>query len=176
MSTSPVVSENEIRTLAESKISQVCNEHGVTRDDLKQEVITDAYKWSKEKLEADKQRAADPYYQENLRLREELRIARMQTEAIKAGRVNVGNDTRPAIDVNTARARLGEFEWNVKLTDAGRLQAIGVDPSTVTAATRAEILELFGPKASSARACDLMKANAGRYRQLKEIGRALRII
>jgi hypothetical protein len=176
MSTTTNVSEHAIRQLAEQKITQTCAEHGVQRSDLKDAAISDAYEWAKQELTAQAERSTNPYFQENERLREELRLARMQTEALKTGRVNVGNDTRPAIDANTARAKLGEYQWNHGLSDAGRLQAIGVDPSTVTAATKAEILEIFGPKADSMRAADLYKSNARKYRQMKEIGRALRII
>jgi hypothetical protein len=177
MSTTPTtITEAAIQRVAEAKIAGTCAQHGINRDQLKAEVVSDAYTYAKEKLTAEAERAANPYFQQLEQEREKSRLLAMQLEAVKASRVNVGNDTAPAVTADMARARLGQLEWNHKLDDNGRLQAIGVDPSTVTAATRAEIMELFGPQSSSARASDLMKANGRRYRSLKEIGKALRII
>ncbi|HEX4320707.1 MAG TPA: hypothetical protein VHZ52_07385 [Acidobacteriaceae bacterium] len=100
--------------------------------------------------------------------REKLRIVEMQVAALKISHP-IQNNAQPAISVDVARGRLGLDAWKA-LTDAGRLQAIGVDPNTVTDATKAEVMELFGPKSDSAKAHDAFKSNAGRYRHLKNIG------
>ena len=95
--------------------------------------------------------------------------------AMKSSRTN-NNDKQPAVTVDLARSKAGELAWNHQYTDAQRLQSIGIEPSTVDASVRRQIMEVFGPKSDHRRASDLMKADALRYRTLKEIGRALRII
>ena len=157
-------------------INATCEKHQIHPSQLPPGAVEDAKRAGRDMILRDEARKANPLYSELEQEREKGRLLEMQLEAVKQSRVNVGNDRRPAVTVDVARAKLGELEWVHRMTDAQRLQAIGVNPVEVTAETRQTILEIFGPKSDHHRASDLMKADSLRYRTLKEIGRALKII
>jgi hypothetical protein len=164
-----------IRARAEQIITGTVQKHGITRDKLTKEQIDDAHRAATEQIEREAARASNPYYAELEAEREKNRILGMQVAAMKQTRTNSANNTEPAVTVEMARRRLGDLAWIHQMTDAQRLSAIGVPPESVTPAMIQEIKDTFGP-GSSHRASDLMKANAGRYRTLREINRCLRIV
>lgn len=168
--------ERAINAATDKIIASTCAKHGLTPSQLSSEAINDAKRTAVHMVARDQARAANPMYGELEAERQKNHLLEMQLAAIKQGRVNVANDKQPPVTVAVARARLGEKAWCIDLTDAGRLQAIGIDPSTVNAGTKQEILDLFGPKSDSARSNDAFKSNPGRYRQLRGVGRAMRWI
>lgn len=171
------IDESAVRATAERTIAETCARHGITREELKPEAIEDAYNHARASIEAEAQRQSNPYYQENQRLREELRVAQMQTQALR-DRSAVSGQTPPntQLSCDVARARLGEYNWNVKFTNAERLAAIGISPDFDTAANREEAKKLFAEGGSSTTANDLFKRDPARYRRLREFARATRII
>jgi len=173
----PVIPEDQIQRLAESKIAEACQRHGVTRDALKAEVISDAYEYAKQKLEAEAEQKANPYFLENQRLREELRIAQMQSSALRDAKAPVSTKGEPVeLTLDRAIARVGGIgTWNHSMSPDQRLAAVGVNPNEVTASTKAEIAEVFG-KGSSVRAAELRRSDPAKYSKLKLIGRTLRLI
>jgi hypothetical protein len=178
MSTTIEVSEQQIAQVAEAKIAETCARHGVQRDSLKQEVITDAYHYAKDKLTAEAEQAADPNYQLRKSLQEENRLLKMQVAAMRsAGKSQTGDATSASsiADPDTVRVNVGDLQWNHKLDANGRLQACGIDPSLNTSKFRQEIKDTFGP-GSSLRAAELARTNHARYKLLKAAGKCLRII
>jgi hypothetical protein len=176
---SPEGIEKAIDSEANRIISATLQKHNMTLDQLNQQcpgAVEDARNTAKQMIERDTARKENPMYAELEQEREKSRLLQAQVNALKTSRTNTANDRRPAITAEQARAQVGELEWNHRMTDAQRLQVLGVEPSTVDAATRQQIMAVFGPKSDHRRASDLMKADAFRYRQLKEIGRALRLI
>jgi hypothetical protein len=169
--------ERRVSQLAESKISETLAKHGVTREQLKTEVINDAYTFAREKLEAEREQASNPYFLENQRLREELRIAKMQTAALRDSKQPVPDEgEKVEITIAKAQARVGTGEWNHGLSDAGRLSAVGIDPASVTSATKKEIMEVFGPRSDPHYASNLRKVDPAKYRRLKLAGKVLRLV
>lgn len=178
MSTSTItVSEDAIRIEAERMIRQTAEKHGVTRNELKDEAIQDAYNTAKERLHAEAERKANPYFQERESLRQENERLKLQLDVAQSSRPATSQQPGPRqTTVDEARARAGEYKWNIAYTDAERLAAIGISPEFNTPSNRAECRELFAAGADSGRAADLMKSNPARYRQLREFGRAVRIL
>ena len=170
------VDENAVKAAAEKSIQVTCDRHGVTRDQLKDEAIKDAYDHARETLTTEAERQADPHYQENQRLKDELRLAKMQLQAMKDRQAPSPQSPNSQLSVDVARARVGEVTWNHKFSNAERLAAIGIEPSFDTAQNRAEAKELFAESGASAKASDLFKRDPGRYRKLREFARATRII
>jgi hypothetical protein len=146
----------------------------MTFEQVPQEAKDDAYRYAKAALEEKQAEAANPVYAQLQAEREAHRLTQMQLEAVKQTRVNVANDTRPALDPAIIRARMGERDW-FALTDSGRLQSIGVDPASVTGVEKQQIKELFGRGCDSHYANDFFKQNAGRYRLLKNIAVVLNL-
>lgn len=157
-------------------INATCEKHQIHPSQLPEGAADDARRAARDMILREEARKANPLYSELEQEREKGRLLQLQLDAVKQSRVNVGNDRRPAVTVAVARAKLGELEWVHRMTDAQRLQAIGVNPVEVTAETKQTILEIFGPHSDHRRASDLMKADSFRYRTLKEIGRALKMI
>ena len=157
-------------------IAQTCEKHQIHPSQLPQGAVDDARRTARDAYQREEARKANPMYMELEQEREKSRLLTMQLEAVKESRVNVGNDRHPAVTVDVARAKLGPLDWSHRMTDAQRLQAIGVNPVEVTAETKQTILDIFGPKSDHRRASDLMKSDSFRYRTLKEIGRALNMI
>lgn len=176
-STTINIPEDQIRQVAEAKIAETCQRHGVTRDALKSEVIGDAYDYAKQKLTAEAEQKANPFYLENKRLREELRIAQMQSSALRDAKAPVSVKGEPVeLTLDRAIARVGGIgTWNHGLSPDQRLAAVGINPSEVTASTKAEIAEVFG-KGSSVRAAELRRSDPAKYSKLKLIGKVLRTI
>ena len=175
--TPPAITDTAIAQVAEQTIRATMSKHGITdRGQLKPEVIADAYQFAKEKLTADAERDADPNYQQRKALEEEVRVLRMQNEALKTARPTTnGTPAGKTIDPNIMAVKLGPAVWNHQLGASGRLQACGIDPSLNTPGFRQEIIETFGP-GSSIRAAELARADHARYTLLKHAGKALRII
>ena len=173
------IDESRVRQIAEQSITATLNRHGIERSDLKQESIDSAYAHARETVTAEAQRQADPFWQEKQRLKEEMRLLKMQNQALLDGRQNAATaaaapNTQVSVDV--ARARAGEYRWNVQYGNAERLAAIGIEPGFDTAQNRAEAKELFGSGADSGRANDLAKRDMARYRKLREYAKAIRLI
>jgi hypothetical protein len=178
MSTStPNISEAAIRQVAEKTIASTMEAHGLSdRSQLKDEVIQSAYDYAKEKLTAEAEQAADPNYQRRKALEEENRTLKMQLEAVKSSRSASPDSTTSSLDPDIVARKLGPAVWNHSLDANGRLQACGINPSINTPAFRAEIKQYFGPGSSSMDAAELARTNHGRYKLLKNAGKALRII
>ena len=157
-------------------ITATCEKHQIHPSQLPAGAADDARRAARDMILRDEARKANPLYTELEQEREKGRLLQMQLDAVKQSRVNAGNDRQPAVSVDVARAKLGELEWSHRMTDAQRLQAIGVNPAEVTPETRQTIMEIFGPHSDHHRASDLMKADAFRYRTLKNIGRCLKMI
>jgi len=173
------IDETAVRAAAEKTIAETCARHGVTREELKPEAIEGAYNHAREVVTAEEERKQNPYYQENVRLREELRAARMESQALRDARPGSGQTATTATsgtDPDIVAQRLGPAVWNHQLDSNGRLAACGINPSINTAAFRAEIKEYFGPGSSSMKAAELARTNHPRYKLLKNAGKALRLI
>ena len=152
------------------------NKNGIVdRNQLKPEVIEDAYRFAKEKLTADAERQADSGYQQRKQLEEEIRLPRMQNEALKSSRPSQNAPGSKTVDPYIMAQKLGPAIWNHKLDASGSLAACGIDPSLNTPAFRQEIMDTFGP-GSSVQAAELARCNPARYQLLKHAGKALRII
>jgi hypothetical protein len=170
------VTDAAIEAEANRIIAATCAKHGLDPSELPPGATEDARRAAKETIEREAAKKANPIYAELEQEREKTRLLQAQVNALKSSHSNAASDRRPAITADAARAQVGEMAWNHQMTDAQRLQVIGVDPATVDAATRQEIMDVFGPKSDPHRASDLKRSNSFRYRQLKEVGRALRLI
>jgi hypothetical protein len=165
-----------IETATNRLITEACSKHGIQPSQLPVEALEDAKRTAVAMVAKEQERKSNPLFLELESAQEKIRLQDMQIKAMKETRGTPVADTHPAITVDQARRNVGEVEWNHKLTETGRLLAIGVAPETATPAMRLEIMETFGPRSSSTKAAELHRSNPGKYRQLKEIGRALRII
>lgn len=166
--------ERDIENETNRLLAAACQKAGLHPSQLPVEAVEDARNAARNKVEREQALAANPVYAQLEAERAAHKITQMQLEAVKQTRVNVGNDTRPALDPAIIRARMGENDWHA-LTDNGRLQSIGVDPATVTGVERQQIKELFGRGCDSHYANDFFKQNAGRYRLLKNIAVVLNL-
>lgn len=173
----PAVSEDAIRQVAQETIKATMDRHGITDPStLKPEVIERAYEHAREKLTAEAERKADPNYLRRVELEEEVRLLKMQNDALRSGQhAKTATASSKTQDPFIVAQRLGPAVWNHQLDANGRLQAIGISPAQNTPALRAEILETFG-KGSSVRAAELARTDHARYEFLKHAGKALRII
>ena len=164
--------EFAIQTTTNELIRKAAAKNGMTFEDVPVEAREDAYRFAKAAFQEEKLVKANPLWEQLQAERAAHKLTQTQLDAVKFGRVNVGNDGQPAITEQIARARLGEAAW-MGMTNEGRLQAIGVNPASVTANTKQECQELFGRKSSSAHASNYMKLNGKRYRELREIARVM---
>ena len=69
------------------------------------------------------------------------------------------------------RDRMGRATW-FQLSEAGKLTALGLDPSSVD---KTQLRSLFGKSTDTAFAVDFMKTNPHRYKQLRQAALALDI-
>jgi hypothetical protein len=157
-------------------IATSCAKHGIHPSQLDAGSIADARRTAAEMVLRDQARQANPMFTELEQRNEKIRLLEMQVDALKGARANSGNDRQPAMTVDVARKKLGELEWSHRMSEAQRLQAIGINPAEVTAETKQTIMDIFGPHSDHRRASDLMKTDALRYRTLREIGRCLKMI
>ena len=172
--------EVSIKAAAENIIRAAAAKNGLTVDQIPQEAKDDALNYARNAYAEQQARKSNPMFAENELLRQKLQTAEAQLFASKNARTSADSatsaNTQTVGSVEMSRAKLGEYQWNHVLTPNTRLQAIGVPPSEVTPAVRAEIEEVFGPKTTSARASEMFRADPARYRRLREIGRCLRMI
>jgi hypothetical protein len=179
----PVANEADevaIKASANQLIASAAAKIGLRFEDVPIEAREDALNYARNTYAEEQARKSNPMFAENELLRQKLEIAEAQLFASKNARTSAASATsdnaQPAVSVDLARAKLGEYQWNHVLTPNTRLQSIGVQPSEVTPAVRLEIEEVFGSKSTSARASEMFRADPARYRRLREIGRCLRMI
>jgi hypothetical protein len=103
--------------------------------------------------------------------RQQRQVAEQQLEAIRTQGVKHNSPAGgPPVSAEQAKARAGAHQWLHKMTDAQKIAALGVDPSTVNPK---EAAKLFGRGADTKLATDLHKADPAKYRVLREVAIAL---
>lgn len=160
--------EIAIRAAATQIIAKAALKGGYTIDQIPQEAKDDALNFARNAYAEDQAQKANPLYAQLQAEREAHRLTKMQMDAIKQTRVSVGNDVRPGLNPEVVSAQMGELDWRA-LTDNGRLQSCGIDPSKVTDVERLEAKKLFGRGMDSHYSSNFFKQDAGRYRHLKNI-------
>jgi hypothetical protein len=174
--TSPAaITESAVNQAAEAIIQTNCNRHGMSREQFPADGVEEARRIARQELEADAALKANPLF---LQLEAE-RAARLQAEAtlaaVSQSRANPNaQSVRTGPDPNVVRAQLGEVQWKM-LSDNGRLQACGIQPSSVTPVELLEAKKLFGRGMVSSYSSNFFKQDQARYQHLKRIAVVLNI-
>jgi hypothetical protein len=168
-----IVTEAEVDREAERLIAATCARHNVTRDNLKDEVIQNAARAARKKLEGERDLANNPYY--NLYQQEKAAHAATSATlgAVKQNRtIAAANDNyHHTVTAERAREMMGREEWFM-CTAAQKIQAMDIEPKSVD---MAQVRALFGRGADGIAAVDFQKANPKRYAALREVAKALNI-
>lgn len=164
--TSPAVSNEAIAAETERLIAVAAQRHNLPVETVREQYNAVAREQAVKNLEEESKRGTS--YQA---LYEAERQKREQAESIMQSirsQTLRANDPGPAahIVLEQAVARHGSDEWDHKMTDAQRFEAVGIDPESVGTLTK-EAKKIFGSGSDSHTASDLYKANPAKYRQLK---------
>jgi hypothetical protein len=168
-----IVTEAEVDREAERLIAATCARHNVTRDNLKDEVIQDAARAAREKLEGERDLANNPYF--NLYQQEKAAHAATSATlgAVQQNRtIAAANDNyHHTVTADRARRLMGNTQWFMCTADQ-KIQAVDVEPQFVD---KAQVRALFGKNHDVAAAVDFAKANPKRYAALREVAKCLNI-
>lgn len=160
--------EFAIQTTTNELIRKAASKNGMRFEDVPVEAREDALRYATNAFREEQAVKANPLYAQLQAEREAHKLTQAQLQAVKQTRVTAANNVTPVADVARVRGLMGERDWHA-LTDNGRLQSCGIDPASVTAVERQQCKELFGRGCDSHHANDTFKADAGRYRHLKNI-------
>lgn len=164
------ISQEQIEARARQIVEQSCQKHNAPVENVSEAQWNDARQTAKLQLEERAELERNPYF--NLYQQEKAahEATRTQLEIVKTNRTSSGTNARAAVTVEQARGRMGN-QWFLS-TDAQKLQALGIDASTIN---REELRRLFGRSASSHDAVDYQRTNPQRYATLREAAKALGI-
>lgn len=166
----PAVTEQAVQNEVDRLIAATCQKHGVTRDQIKDEVIKGAYAAAREMLEGERQKQMNPYVGLYEKSQAEIATLRAQLGAVQERQTAAKDDRHPPT-YEMVRDRVGRATW-FQLSEGQKLQAMGIDPQTFD---KAQARAMFGRNPDTALAVDFKKVNPFRYRQLKEGAMALGI-
>jgi len=167
--------ETQIHTAADAMIRTAAQRANMTFEDVPQYAKEDAFRTAKAAFEEQKAQESNPLWKELQAEREAHALTQKTlaaTQQVRPQPVNGSRDTGP--DPLVVRAQMGEGNWRA-LTDDGRLQACGVNPTTVTQADLTEAKRVFGRGTDTHFASNLAKADFARYKHLKRIAVVLNI-
>jgi hypothetical protein len=165
----PAVSEHAIKAEANRILAQTAQKHNVNVEDIGPEVVARAVEQARANLEKAAADSANPFralYEQERKARE---LAEGTLQSIRASQQGGSkSDARPAISAEAAKARMGLRAWN-GLSTPQRIAALGIEPASVDLEA---VKRVFGKGASTTLANDLMKSDALKYRQWKEVALA----
>jgi hypothetical protein len=168
--TLPVITESAVNEAAEKFIIATCQKHGLTRDQLPAEAVEDARRIAREGLESNQRNQNNEFYHLYTAQKAENEALKAQLGAVRENR-EARSDKRTVDTMEQVRDRMGRATW-FQLTEAQKLSALGLDPSTVD---KNQLRTLFGAKSDGSYAVDFQKTNPYRYKQLREAALALNI-
>jgi hypothetical protein len=167
--------DTAIKIAADNLIRAAAVKNGMTLEQVPQEAREDAYRFAKAAYEEDQALKSNPVYASLQAEREAHKLTRLQLEAVKQTRPTLGTNAQPSsLNPEVVRAQMGEGEWRA-LTDNGRLQACGINPTTVTPVEIQECKKIFGRGMDSHYSSNAFKQDSARYRHLKNIAIVLGI-
>src|ERR1035438_433841 len=163
------IEESAIKIKADNMLREAAIKNGTTFADISEETKQAAYSYVKASMEAEQAEKANPLFAQLTAEREARRQAEATLAAVTQSRTNLNTSAvRTGPDPNIIRRQLGETTW-YGLTDFGRLQACGINPSTVTALDIQEAKKGFARGADTHFASNLSKQDWGRYKYLKNL-------
>jgi hypothetical protein len=166
----PAITEAAVNQAADRLIQASCQKHGIAVADLPASAIEDARRTAREMVESDQRNQQNEFFHLYNKEKAARESAEAQLGAVRDGRT-ARADARTVDSMEQVRDRMGRPTW-FQLSEAGKLTALGLDPSTVD---KTQLRSLFGAKSDCAYAVDFQKVQPYRYRQLKQAALALNI-
>jgi hypothetical protein len=119
-------------------------------------------------VESERQNQASPYYALYQSEKAKRELAEKQIAAVRENKVARADDRR-VDSMERTRDLMGRDVW-FQLSRDQKVASLGVEPSSVD---MVQLRALFGKHSDAALAVDYMKTNPYRYRQLREVAKAL---
>ena len=169
----PAVTEAAITAATDSIIASTCQRRGITPADLPPGAVEDARRAATEMIQSEAAKESNEYYHLYNQEKQARETAEATLKAVRENRTVAANtvDHRHTVTAERARDLMGRNQWFC-LTDAQKIQAVDVDPSSVD---RLQVRALFGKGADSHTAVDFQRSNPRRYAALREVAKVLNI-
>lgn len=166
--TNTQATEAAITAAADKIIASTCQKHGITPADLPAGAVDEARRVAKEMVESDARNQSNEYFHLYEAQKKETELLKAQLGAVRENKV-ARTDSRVVTSMERVRDTMGRSTW-FQLTRDQKVASLGVDPSSVD---MVQLRNLFGKHTDTAYAVDYMKTNPFRYRQLREVAKAL---
>jgi hypothetical protein len=160
--------DRAIQAAADKLIASAAARNGVTIDKIPPEAKAEALRYATESIASEASLANNPSHQLYLAAQKENELLKAQLGAVRENKV-ARTDTRTVDSMERVRDLMGRATW-YQLSRDQKVASLGVEPSSVD---HVQLRKLFSKETDSGYAVDFMKTNPFRYRQLREVAKAL---
>ncbi|MGA8742978.1 MAG: hypothetical protein WB561_17460 [Terracidiphilus sp.] len=166
--TNTTATETAIQEAANKLIKAAAEKNGLTFEQVPQAAKDDAYRFARESIESEAVLANNPSHQLYLQAKQENALLKAQLGAVRENRTAKA-DNRTVDTMERVRDTMGRATW-FQLSRDQKVASLGVEPSSVD---MVQLRTLFGKHTDTALAVDFAKTSPYRYKQLREVAKAL---